>query len=312
MADHLDTPSSTLERVLVIGSPGAGKSTLARGLRDALGLPLVYLDMIWHKPDGTNVTQAEFDERLAAALNGERWIIDGNYLRTLERRLERCDAVIFLDLPVEACLAGAAARIGQPREDLPWQEDALDPEFADYIRRFPIEQRPEVVRSARCVARPSPHHHAAQPCGGRCVPRPPARCEPHRKPEAPMTKTLYLIGGPMGVGKTTVCRELNRLLPASVMLDGDWCWCANPFQVTPETKRMVLDNICHLLGNFLCCDALRERCVLLGDARARNHRRDPGPLAPRGHRRTRARHLARRQRSGAARAHRAGHPRRRP
>lgn len=70
-----------------------------------------------------------------------------------------------------------------------------------------------------------------------------------------MAKTLYLIGGPMGVGKTTVCRELNRMLPASVMLDGDWCWCADPFQVTPETKRMVLDNICHLLGNFLRCSA---------------------------------------------------------
>ena len=70
-----------------------------------------------------------------------------------------------------------------------------------------------------------------------------------------MTKTLYLIGGPMGVGKTTVCRELNRMLPASVMLDGDWCWCADPFQVTTETKRMVLDNICHLLGNFLRCSA---------------------------------------------------------
>ena len=70
-----------------------------------------------------------------------------------------------------------------------------------------------------------------------------------------MTKTLYLIGGPMGVGKTTVCRELNRMPPASVMLDGDWCWCADPFQVTPETKRMVLDNICHLLGNFLRCSA---------------------------------------------------------
>ena len=68
-----------------------------------------------------------------------------------------------------------------------------------------------------------------------------------------MAKTLYLIGGPMGVGKTVVCRELNQMLPASVMLDGDWCWCANPFQVTPETKRMVLDNICHLLGNFLRC-----------------------------------------------------------
>ena len=70
-----------------------------------------------------------------------------------------------------------------------------------------------------------------------------------------MTKTLYLIGGPMGVGKTTVCRELNRTLSASVMLDGDWCWCADPFQVTEETKRMVLDNICHLLSNFLRCGA---------------------------------------------------------
>lgn len=70
-----------------------------------------------------------------------------------------------------------------------------------------------------------------------------------------MPKTLYLVGGPMGVGKTAVCRELNRLLPASVMLDGDWCWQADPFQVTPETKRMALDNICHLLGNFLRCSA---------------------------------------------------------
>ena len=70
-----------------------------------------------------------------------------------------------------------------------------------------------------------------------------------------MAKTLYLIGGPMGVGKTVVCRELNRMLPASVMLDGDWCWRADPFQVTPETKLMVLDNICHLLGNFLRCGA---------------------------------------------------------
>ena len=66
-------------------------------------------------------------------------------------------------------------------------------------------------------------------------------------------KTLYLIGGPMGVGKTTVCRELQRLLPQSVFLDGDWCWDADPFQVTEETKEMVLDNITHLLNNFTRC-----------------------------------------------------------
>ncbi len=68
-------------------------------------------------------------------------------------------------------------------------------------------------------------------------------------------KTLYLVGGPMGVGKSTACRELNRMLPRSVLLDGDWCWQADPFQVTPETKAVVLDNICHALGNFLRCSA---------------------------------------------------------
>lgn len=66
-------------------------------------------------------------------------------------------------------------------------------------------------------------------------------------------KNLYLVGGPMGVGKTTVCRELKNRLPNSVFLDGDWCWDSHPFRVTGETKAMVMDNICHLLGNFLRC-----------------------------------------------------------
>ena len=66
-------------------------------------------------------------------------------------------------------------------------------------------------------------------------------------------KTLYLIGGTMGVGKTTVCRELKNQLPRSVFLDGDWCWDMNPFVVTEETKAMVLDNITTLLKNFLRC-----------------------------------------------------------
>lgn len=66
-------------------------------------------------------------------------------------------------------------------------------------------------------------------------------------------KTLYLIGGPMGVGKTATARALNRSLPASVMLDGDWCWAADPFVVTDETKAVVMDNIAHVLGNFLRC-----------------------------------------------------------
>ena len=71
-------------------------------------------------------------------------------------------------------------------------------------------------------------------------------------------KMLYLIGGTMGVGKTTVCRELNARLPNSVFLDGDWCWCMDPFRVNNETKAMVMDNICHLLNNFLKCSAIQN------------------------------------------------------
>lgn len=68
-------------------------------------------------------------------------------------------------------------------------------------------------------------------------------------------KKLYIIGGTMGVGKTTVCQKLKATLPNSVFLDGDWCWDANPFQVTEETKTMVIQNICFLLNQFLHCSA---------------------------------------------------------
>ena len=66
-------------------------------------------------------------------------------------------------------------------------------------------------------------------------------------------KKLYLIGGTMGIGKTTVCQWLKLKLNNSVFLDGDWCWDANPFRVTEETKQMVMQNICFLLNQFIHC-----------------------------------------------------------
>jgi len=68
-------------------------------------------------------------------------------------------------------------------------------------------------------------------------------------------KNIYIIGGTMGIGKTTVSKQLMKLLPDAVFLDGDWCWQADPFQVTTETKAMVMDNICYLLNNFIRCQA---------------------------------------------------------
>lgn len=66
-------------------------------------------------------------------------------------------------------------------------------------------------------------------------------------------KNLFLIGGTMGVGKTAVAQYLKAELPNTVFLDGDWCWDASPFQVTTETKEMVMNNICYMLNSFIGC-----------------------------------------------------------
>ena len=131
-----------MKKVIVLGCPGAGKSTFARKLRELTGLPLHYLDQIWHKPDRTTVSREEFDEKLGQILARDEWIIDGNYKRTVERRIAACDTAFLLDYPVEVCLAGAAARAGLPREDMPWIETELRPDLAEYIRDFAATQLP--------------------------------------------------------------------------------------------------------------------------------------------------------------------------
>lgn len=129
-----------MRKVLVIGCPGGGKSTFSRFLGERTGLPLHHLDLLWHRPDRTNVPREEFDAALERILATDGWIIDGHYGRTLPRRLEACDTVFLLDLPVEVCLDGVRNRVGKPRTDMPWVEQELDPAFAEYIRQFPETQ----------------------------------------------------------------------------------------------------------------------------------------------------------------------------
>lgn len=137
-----------MKKVIILGSPGAGKTTFARRLRDLSGLPLHYLDQIWHKPDRTTVSRPEFDSALGQILTQDEWIIDGNYNRTMERRMAACDTVFLLDYPVDICLAGAAARVGQMREEMPWTDTELREDLAQYICTFPATQLPHVYELA--------------------------------------------------------------------------------------------------------------------------------------------------------------------
>ena len=86
-----------MKKIIVIGCPGSGKSTFAGKLNKKTGLPLFHLDNIWWKEDKTNISKEEFDQILNSIVCQDKWIIDGNYKRTFEIRMNACDTIFFLD-----------------------------------------------------------------------------------------------------------------------------------------------------------------------------------------------------------------------
>lgn len=133
-----------MQKVIVIGCPGSGKTTFAERLNIITGLPLYYLDAIWHKPDKTHISRENFDKSISAILNTAEWIIDGNYSRTLEIRLQQCDTVFLFDLPTEVCIQGATDRLGKGRYDIPWIDKELTPSFKQSIQDFPRNSLPRI------------------------------------------------------------------------------------------------------------------------------------------------------------------------
>ena len=132
-------------RILILGCPGSGKSTLARALAARTGLPLVHLDNIWWRADGTHIPREDFDRALDGLLRGEQWIMDGDYSRTYEVRIRAADTVIFLDYPEAVCMDGIRARVGQPRPDMPWKESTLDPELVALVQNYCRDNRPALL-----------------------------------------------------------------------------------------------------------------------------------------------------------------------
>ncbi len=132
---------SNVQRIMVIGCCGCGKTTLSKKLASKLNLPLVHLDVLNWRDNWQPVSQGEFDRLLLGEVKKDKWVIDGNYHRTIPIRLKYCDTVIYMDYPRVVCLLGAIKRIlkgyGKSRSDMGGNcPERLDMEFLRFIWNF--------------------------------------------------------------------------------------------------------------------------------------------------------------------------------
>ena len=136
-----------MQKVIVIGCPGSGKSVFSKALHEKTGLPVYHLDNLYWNPDRTKVEHDVFLKSMRDVLDSDAWILDGNYQSTMEMRIRCCDTVFFLDYPLEACLSGVRARQGKTRTDMPWTEAVgeEDAEFIGFIKSYTQESRPIVL-----------------------------------------------------------------------------------------------------------------------------------------------------------------------
>jgi len=140
-----------VERILIIGCGGAGKSTLARQLGEKLKLPVVHLDKLFWKSGWVESTKDEIDQKITQQMANPQWIIDGNYNRTLPMRLAACDCVIYLDYNRFTCLFGVLKRIltnyGKVRPDMgEGCPERFDWEFILWVWSFNRKHREKIYQ----------------------------------------------------------------------------------------------------------------------------------------------------------------------
>lgn len=111
-----------MKKILVIGNSGSGKTTFAKTLAEKTNFPLIHLDKLFWCGNWEHVTREEFDNFLQIELEKEKWIIDGDFSRTMNHRFQYADTVFYLDFSTFACLWGATVRVfksfGKTRDDM--------------------------------------------------------------------------------------------------------------------------------------------------------------------------------------------------
>ncbi|MEQ9190169.1 MAG: hypothetical protein RLQ25_06665 [Alphaproteobacteria bacterium] len=138
-------------RILVLGSPGSGKSTVAGALAGRLGLPCVHLDQHYWRSGWREPAQEMWRRQVAELAAAERWVMDGNYSNTWDLRLPRADLVLYLDMSKWLCRWRVIKRMvlnpGRVRPDMAAGcPERLDFGFLRHVWNVPKKNRPGHLR----------------------------------------------------------------------------------------------------------------------------------------------------------------------
>ncbi|GAA0177506.1 DNA topology modulation protein [Clostridium sediminicola] len=143
-----------MQKIMILGSGGAGKSTSARNLSKITGIKVFYMDKLFWKPGWVSIPRDELKEKLKSITKLDSWIIDGNYRSTIDVRLKEADTVIYLDFSTWLCLWGIVKRrflySRKMRPDITEGcKEKIDLEFFMWVLNFRRKNRKEILKMIR-------------------------------------------------------------------------------------------------------------------------------------------------------------------
>ena len=139
-----------MEKIIIIGCGGAGKSTLARKLGEVLNIKVYHLDAIYWKPGWVMTEKDEWKSLIKHMIEKESWILDGNYGSTMDLRASAADTIIFLDYSATRCLYGVFKRRimyqGRTRPDMnEGCPERLDWDFIKWVAQYKRKKAPSIL-----------------------------------------------------------------------------------------------------------------------------------------------------------------------